>query len=298
MFVPDVELHNARSVAEASAHLDRFAPDVRALAGGTDLLVDLKMGRIRVGHVVSLRRLPELRGITPNQDGVRIGAFTSPNQLAESPLIREHFAALLDSIHQMAAPQVRNMATVGGNVASAVPSADLPPLLIAYRAAALLCSRSAERRIPLESFFLGPRRSVARPDEVLTALHLPLPPPGFGAAYARFSLREANACAVAAVAASLELARDRSIRAARVVLCAVGPVPKLVEDAGESLVGRFLDDDTLAAAATAAMAAAQPISDIRASADYRRELVGILTRRALVAARRRCADQEEPCPGA
>ena len=287
MYLPDIELHEARTIDEASDYLGRYAPDVRALAGGTDLLVDLKAGRVKVGHVVSLNRLPELRGLADNGSAFRIGALTTPNELAASPVVRQRFPALLDALRDLAAPQVRNMATVGGNLTSAVPSADLPPIMISLHASVVLRCRSGERSVPLDSFFLGPRRTIMRSDEILTAVLIPPPPKCFGAAYARFALRQANACAVAGVAASVQLDSDGVVVAARIVLGAVASTPLPVECASACLIGRVLDEDSMETAATETMAASKPISDIRASASYRRELVGVLTRRAIESARRR-----------
>lgn len=289
MYLPDIELHGPRTLDEASELLARYSPDVRALAGGTDLLVDLKAGRVKARHVVSLNRIEEMRGLRKEGAFFLVGALTTPNELAASPIVQARFPAVLDALRELAAPQVRNMATVGGNITSAIPSADLPPILIGLHADVILRSRAGRRCVPLDSFFLGPRRSIMQPGEILTVIRLPEPPEGFGAAYARFALRQANACAVAGVAASLTLDRKGIVSAARVVLGAVGPTPLLVDSAAGSLIGRSPTEDAMEAAANAAMEAASPISDIRGSADYRRDIVGVLTRRALASAHRRAS---------
>jgi len=279
--VPDIELHEATTLEEAAAALARYGAEARLLAGGTDLLVDLKTGRVRVAQLVSINRIDALRGISEADGNLRIGALTTITELDRSPIVRERFAPLLDATRRMAAPQIRNVATVGGNIACAVPCADLPPILTAMNASLVLWSASGQRDVPLEAFFIGARQTVRRDDEVLTAVLVPKPPPGFGAAYARFQLRDGNAIAVAAVAAGLTLDADGIVRDARIVLGAVAPVPKLVESAGAQLVGQRADEDAFRRAAEAAMHAAEPISDVRASADFRRELVGVLARRAL-----------------
>jgi len=285
--LPDIELHQARSLDEAANLLGRFAPDARALAGGTDLLVDLKAGRVKVRHVVSLTRLRELRGLRDDGSHFQIGALTTPNDLATSPIVCERFPAVLDAVRDLAAPQIRNMATVGGNLTSGIPSADLPPILISLSASVVLRSREGQRDVPLDSFFLGPRKTAIQPGEILTAIRLPYPAGRFGAAYARFALRRANACAVTGVAASLELNRDDSVAAAKIVLAAVAPTPLVVARAAASLIGHWVNESSADAAARAAMEAASPISDIRGSAEFRREIVGVLTRRALALARHR-----------
>ena len=287
MHIPSIEVHKAATLQEAGVLLGRYSPDVRLLAGGTDVLVDLKTARFTVGHLIALGAIKKLRGITEEREGLRIGALTTLTELDRSPLIAGGYAALRDATSQMATPQVRNAATVGGNIAGAVPCADLPPILIAMNATALLWSAKGGRTVQLENLIVGPRQTILRDDELLAAVNVPSPPARFGAAYARFGLREANAIAVAGVAAALVLNDDQTVRSARIALCAVAPVPKLAKAAARLLVGGVLDERACARAAAAAMEEAEPISDLRGSADYRCELVGTLARRALAAARQR-----------
>lgn len=274
--------------------MSRYAPDVRLLAGGTDLFVDLKTGRLRVSHLVSLRRVSRVSGLTVTDGTLRIGALTTISQLDRDPRVRTDFHPILDATRQMAVRQIRNVATVGGNIASAVPCADLPPILTVMNATVTLWSPSGERTLPLESFFLGLRRTALGEGEILTDVQVPPLPVRFGAAYARFALREGNAIAVAGVAAGLLLNDDDTIRDARIALGAVAPTPIMVDAAREALLGKPLDDETIAQAAGAAMQAARPISDVRGSAGFRRELVGVLTHRALATARQR-AMEGTPC---
>ena len=285
MYVPDVELHESHSLEEASALLTRHAPDVRLLAGGTDLLVDLKAGRVSVRHLVSLSRIDALRGVSLTADGLRIGALTTITQLDRSDPVRERFAPIRDATSRMAARQIRNVATVGGNIVSAVPCADLPPILTVMNASVMLWSPDGERSVALRDFFVDARRTVRRDEELLIAITVPTPSARFGAAYARFGLREGNAIAVAAVAAGVRLGENDMIQDAQIALGAVAPTPKRVEAARTALLGaRPDDDDAFGKAADAAMEAAEPICDVRGSAEYRRELVGVLTRRALATA--------------
>jgi carbon-monoxide dehydrogenase medium subunit len=287
VYVPDVELHESRTLQEASDLLSRYGGDACLLAGGTDLLVDLKCGRRKAAHLVSISRIDELRGVSLTDDGLRIGALTTITQLGESPLLDDRFQPIRDATDEMAAPQIRNMATIGGNIVSAVPCADLPPILTAMNASVEAWSPDGERRIPLESFFVGVRRTALRDNEILSAVIVPAPPAGFGAAYARFALRDGNGIAVASVAASLQLSGDGTIEDARVVLGAVAPVPKLVESAVSLLIGQRPETAVFEKAAAAATEAAEPICDIRGSADYRREVVGVMARRALEKAKQR-----------
>jgi carbon-monoxide dehydrogenase medium subunit len=269
VYLPDFELHEAASLDEASELLGRHAPDARLLAGGTDLLVDLRTARYRVGHVISLKGVPELRGVEEDDDGLTIGAMTSISGLAESTAVRGRCPAILDAALRMASHQIRNRATVGGNIGCAAPCADLPPILIVMNASIVLRrSAGGERTLPLDAFFTGPRETVIAPDEVLTTVRLPRPAAGSGAAYARFSLREGNAIPVAGVAAALRLNEDGTIGEARLALGAVAPTPLLVPSAAELLEGTEPSDEAFSGAADLAMAAAEPIYDVRGSADW------------------------------
>lgn len=290
MYIPDVELHVATTLEEAAATMRRYAPSARLLAGGTDLLVDLKCGRVNVDHLVSLNRIDSLRGVSQQNGGLCIGALTTVAELDRAPFVRESFPAILDATGKMAVPQIRNIATVGGNICSAVPCADLPPILTALNASALLWSPKGQRTVALDTFFVGARQTIRRDDELLEAVLVPQIPSGFGAAYARFSLRNGNAIAVASVAVSLQLSEDGTVQDARIVLGAVAPVPALVEKAAAKLKRQPPDCDAFRAAAEAAMQAAEPICDVRGSAEYRRELVGVLTQRALAEALNRAKE--------
>ncbi len=290
MYIPEFDLHECKTLEEASSLMRRLAPQARFLAGGTDLLVDLKTGRIATTHLVSLNRIEALRGITRTDKRLRIGALASITELNRSLIVRQDFAPLLDASRRMAAPPIRNAATVGGNIMCAVPCADLPPILITMHAMVEVWSPEGIRSVSLDTFFTGIRRTRLQDGEILVAVMVPKPPIGFGAAYERFGLREGNAIAVASVAASLRLDGQGTITDARIVLGAVAPIPKLVADAAESLMGRHADEDAIKKAARIAREAAQPICDVRGSVEFRRELVEVLARRALIAAAARARE--------
>jgi aerobic carbon-monoxide dehydrogenase medium subunit len=283
-----IDLHEPASVDEALELLRRLGRRARVMAGGTDLLVDLKGGRLEAEHVVSLRRIAGMSGIErPGDGGARIGALTTIAELEASPLLTGPYSIIREAAREMASPQIRNMATIGGNVAGAVPCADLPPALGVLDAMVELWSLDGTRHVELPALFTGPRATVRREDEILGAITVPLPPPRFGAAYARFALRDGNAIAVASVAASITLDEDGTIASARMMLGAVAPTPKPVPTIEAVLCGCSLDERTIEQAAHEAMAAAQPITDLRGSAEYRRELIGVLARRALATAHER-----------
>ncbi len=290
MYMPDVNLHEVATLEQAAELMERFAPDARLLAGGTDLLVDLKTGRVSAEHLVSIGRIGAMCGVDTCNGDLRIGALTTPNQLSAEPIVRERLPSILDATSQMASPQIRNVATIGGNITSAVPCADLPPILMVMNASLVLSSHGTERELPLGSFFVGPRQTALCAGEVLKAVRVPAAPPRFGSAYARFALREGNAIAVASVAAGLLLNEDDTICEARVVLGAVAPIPKPARQASALLRGQPAGEDAFEAAGIAAAEEAEPISDLRGSADFRRELVSVLTRRALATARQRARE--------
>lgn len=292
MYLPDFELHEAESPTEAAALLAEHAPDALLMAGGTDLLVDLKTGRRTAGHIVWLNRIEALRGIASNADGVCIGALTTISQLLDSAVVRDRCRPLLDAASQMAAPQIRNLATIGGNIACAAPCADIPPILMVMSASVELVSGTGTRQVLLDELFVGPRQTVIGRDEVLTAVHVPHAPIRSGAAYARFALRDGNAIAVAGSAARLVLDDTDCIAAARIALGAVAPIPMMVESAAAELTGKHPDEDAFDEAALAAAQACQPITDVRGTAEFRREMVRIMTRRALQTALERAREAQ------
>jgi len=292
VYLPEITLHEAETLDQASELLKQYGNEARLLAGGTDLFVDLKTGRVGAGHLVSLQRIGSLRGIEEAAGGLRVGALTTVSQLNRSKVVRQRYRPIVDASSRMAAPQVRNAATVGGNIASAVPCADLPPILTAMNASVAVWSAGQERSEPLESFITNVRETRLGPGDVLTSVFVPSQPVHFGAAYARFALRDGNAISVAGVAASLQLDEGGVIRAARIVLGAVAPMPVLVTLAASALEGSAPSDELWNVAAREASAAAKPICDVRGSGDFRREIVAVMTRRALTTALHRARRDE------
>jgi carbon-monoxide dehydrogenase medium subunit len=285
----DVRLHTPQTLAEALALLGELM-GARLLAGGTDLLVDLKEGLVHSGDLISLRGLDELRGIDIFEERIRIGALATPKEIKSDPLIRKHLPALADAAKSMASPQIRSLATIGGNIASAVPSADLPPTLMAADATAQLVCSDSPREISLVDFFTGPRLTVCGAGEILTAIFIPVPSPATGVAYEKFVQREANSLAVASVAARLTL-KDSRIAKAAIVLGAVAPTPLLASEASALLEGQSPTDIILAHAAKQAAEESKPISDVRGSLWFRNELIPVLTRRALTRALERAQNK-------
>lgn len=279
MTLSGIRTHFPRNLSEAIQLLSELK-DARIMAGGTDLLVDIKQGLVKARDIISLQKIEELKSIEKKGERIRIGASVSPHDLLSSSLIKELFPALADAARSLASPQIRTLATVGGNLTSAVPSADLPPTLIAADASVeLRCSKSTRTTL-LSEFFTGPRKTVCQAEELLTSVWLPLPPPHTGISYQKFTLREANALAVASAASRLTL-KNGKIEKAAVVLGAVAPTTVLALKTSEFLKAKDPSPEVFEKAAVMAKEEGKPISDIRGSAWYRKELIQVLTRRSL-----------------
>jgi carbon-monoxide dehydrogenase medium subunit len=278
-----------QSLAEAIALFGEKGDGGRALAGGTDLVPQIKEGgKIPMpSYIVSLRRLPELRGIEFSESkGLRIGAAVTMAELAESPVVRERYRALADGAGVVGSVQTMNMATVGGNVCNAAPSADTAPALLAYEAVAVIAGPDGERELPLAEFWRGPNATALRPGELLRELRLPVPPPNSGGVYVRQTPRKQMDIAVVGVAVLLTITGER-IEHARVALGAVAPTPIRAQETEAMLEGQTITESLFAKAAEAAAAEARPISDQRGSAEFRRHLVRVTTERCLQEAARR-----------
>lgn len=261
----------------------------RVVAGGTDLLPQLKNGLLRPARLVDLSGVPELRALERGPDGsLRLGSALTARALerAPEPTIAER--ALVDAAALIGSLQIRNLATVGGNLCNAAPSADLAPPLLALDATAVIAGPGGQRRVLLSEFFLGPRQTCLAPDEVLVGLVIPPRPAASGSAYLRHTPRRELDIAVAGAAAALTLV-DGRCRGVRLALAAVAPTPLRVPEAEAALEGEAPVPPLLERAAELAAAAARPISDQRGSAEYRRHLVRVLTRRALEQALARAA---------
>jgi carbon-monoxide dehydrogenase medium subunit len=268
------------SLAEACAVASRLGGDAAFIAGGTELMPDFHRERESVRHLIALDRIGELRGISVEKGELRIGALTTVTDVAASALVRERLVALADAARAIGSAQIRNVATIGGNFCRAVACADTPPAAIVGEARVRLVGPLGSREMNAEEFFLGPRRTVLAPGEVLVEITLPRQPAGSGSSYQRFSRRKGAALAVAAVAARVTLTGGR-IGGARIALGAVAPVPLLVARAAAMLEGERPSSALFAQVAAVCAGEALPIADVRGSIEFRRELVGVLARRAL-----------------
>jgi carbon-monoxide dehydrogenase medium subunit len=274
------------NLREAVEILFQHGDGGRPLAGGTDLVVQLKEGGHkfpRPSYLVSLRRIPELRGIHFSEtEGLRIGAATTLMEVARSPVVRQRYPIIVDGAALVGSIQTMNMGTIGGNLCNAAPSADTAPPLLVSRAQVRLVGPSGERVLPLEEFFLGPGQTVLGPAEMLTEVQVPTPPPHSGGIYVRHTPRQRMDIAVVGVGVLVSLDDASStFREVRIALGAVAPTPILAREAGASLAGQPVSDKATARAARLAASEAKPISDVRGSAAFRRELVRVMTERYL-----------------
>jgi carbon-monoxide dehydrogenase medium subunit len=282
MLLPKFSYHEPRSVDEATRLLDEIGKEASVLAGGTDLLVNMKMGKKAPKHVVSLSRIEDLKGVKREQGSLTLGACVTAGELKEQEEIKAEFNGVCQSAGSLGSPLIRNLATVGGNIVTARPAADLPPSLMAYGASIVLKKDKRERTIPLEEFFKGPGQTTIESEEILCGVLLKEPPPYSGGGYVKLGVRKALEISLVNVAAFMALdGPNGPIKEARIVLGAVAPIPIRSPSAEAVLMGERPDDALFERAGNAASNDAKPIDDFRGSAEYRREMVKVLTRRAL-----------------
>jgi len=272
------------SVDECVKALAQGGSESKLLAGGTDLLPQLKNGLLKPARVIDLSGVARLRSIEAgNGRGIKIGSAVTARTLELDRAVRASYLSLAESGALVGSVQVRNLATLGGNICNAAPSADMAPPLLALDAEAVITGPKGERRVPIATFFTGVRRTVLAPDEILVELVLPNPGAHSGGNYLRHTPRRELDIAVVGVASQLTLANGVCTKA-RIALAAVAPVPLRATAAEQSLEGQAVTPDRIKRAADLAVEAARPINDQRGSADFRRHLVRVLTRRTLTTA--------------
>jgi len=282
MIIPRFTYHEPVTLEACLSILNDQGHDAAPLAGGTDLLVNMKKGLHRPGTLVSLARIPELGKMSKNSNrSLRIGAMATMDAIAAHGTIRKDFPMLAQAAHKLGSPLIRNRATIGGNLATARPAADSHGPLICLGARVRLASLSGEREVPAEDFFVAPGQTARKPDELVTYIIVDRSPPRSGGAYLKYGIRKALEISVVNVAVLLCLDKDKTITHARVALGAVAPRAIRARSAEERLMGKRPDERTIKGAAETAVNDCQPISDIRGSAEYRRMLVKVLTRRAI-----------------
>jgi len=280
MYLPDFGYYAPDSIAEACEALNRLGSKAKVLSGGTDIISKMKSGLLSPEFLISLKKLEFLTRIeyVPGK-GVVIGARATHNDLVSSPILNDKYLSVSEAAHHMASNQIRNIGTVGGNLCNAVPSADLPPILIALGATIKLVGSNGERTMLLEDFFVGPVKTVIASDEILTEIVIP-DQLTTGSTYIKFGLRRSGALAVVGLAAAVTVKGDM-LEEVRIVIGAAAPTPMRAREAEDHLRGKVISDELIAEAGLIASKESKPISDIRGSAEYRRDLVRVFTRRAL-----------------
>jgi len=270
------------TIDEAVAVLDKHGDRARPLAGGTDLLVKARANAWELDAVVDIKNIPELMTLTIGNDGLSIGAGVPCYQVYENEEVAADYPCIVDGTEIIGGIQIQSRAGLGGNLCNAAPSADGICPLIVHNAVAHIAGPGGSRDVAVEDFCTGPSQTVLKKGELLVSISMPRPPANFGAAYTRFIPRNEMDIAVAGVGVSVILdSSGQNFVSARIALASVGPTPILASAAGDSLAGKPVNDDAIAAAATLASDASTPITDMRGTIAQRIQLINVLTGRMI-----------------
>jgi CO/xanthine dehydrogenase FAD-binding subunit len=281
--LPSFDYYRPTTLDETLTAMERLDGNFSVLAGGTDLLVAMKERRGTHPALLDIKAVPELAGIRADNGTLCLGATVTTRVIAASPLVRDRVPVLSQSLKLLGSMQIGNRATIGGNLSNASPAADSAPPLLALGASVKLIGKNKERRVPLENFFIGPKKTVID-GELLAEVRIPTPPPGGRGIFYKLGPRNApeDICIVSAAVYGVLDSGEKGWKELRIALGAVAPTPIRARHAEERLKGQPLEPKLVdEAARIAADKDAQPISDIRGSADYRREMVYVLVKRAL-----------------
>jgi aerobic carbon-monoxide dehydrogenase medium subunit len=274
------EYHAPSTIDEATALLTKLGDDAKVLSGGQSLIPLMKLRLASPAHLVDINAIPGLSGIREADGFLRIGALTRESELEESEIVRNRYPLLHDTSKVIADPVVRNLATVGGNLAHGDPANDHPATMLALGAEVVAVGPKGERRVPVASFFTGPFETTLKPDEILVEIRIPVPPARSGGAYLKLE-RKVGDFATAAVAAQVTLGTNGTCEYVGIGLTNVGLTPIKATRAEAALKGKAPDEATITRAAELAAEVAEPSEDLRGSVEYKKDLVRILTARAL-----------------
>ena len=282
-----ITYESPKSLAQALSLLAAAGEKGRVLAGGTDLLIQLRAGVRKPEQIIDSKSIPELQILSfSSQEGLRLGAAVPCCRLIEDSAVRQHYPGLVEAAGLIGSVQIQSRCSLGGNLCNGSPAADTTPALIALGAVCHIAGAKGTRTVAVEDFVVSPGRTVLQPDELLVEFRIPTPKPHSSDCYQRFIPRNEMDIAVVGVGAAVTLNGD-TCTAARISLGAVAPTPLFAKEASASLVGKPLNASTIAAAAALAQQVAVPITDMRGTAEYRTHLVGVLTRRVLTTAAER-----------
>src|SRR5262250_2490595 len=278
-----LELYQPTTLREASRLLKDKGAGGRFLAGGTDLVIAIKEKGLAPNYLVDLKKVPGLSEIRENTDGsITIGALTTMRDIEIDSLLKQKYPFLCQSAAEVGSIQIRNRATVGGNMANATPSADVAPALIALNATAKIAGASSQKTVLLEEVFRGPGLTIMDADEILTEITIPKTAPQLVGEYIKFSPRDMMDLAYVGIAVAYNLGSDKKCNGVRIVLGAVAPTPIRAKNSEALLEGKVLTEEVAAKVGDEAARESKPISDVRSSADYRRAMVGVMTKRAIL----------------
>ena len=275
------------SIEEATALLAAANGNARILAGGTDLLVQIRGGFADPDLIIDVKNIPELRAITSGSDGIQIGAAVSGAELGEHPIVSKVWPGVVEATELIGSTQIQGRASLGGNLCNASPAADTVPALVAAGATCRVAGSKGERTVPVEEITTGPGSTSLGNDEFVVDFSFPARPEHSGDAYLRFIPRTEMDIAVVGAGVSLTLAEDGSCKTARVSLGAVAPTVVVLEDGANALIGTKLDEDALCKLDIAARAACNPIDDKRGTVEFRTDVAGVLAKRAALIAKER-----------
>jgi carbon-monoxide dehydrogenase medium subunit len=272
------------TIAEALDLLKQYQNQAKLLAGGTDLIVQMKGGDIQPDCVIDLKRIPELKRVRYNENsGLFIGALATATEIHSSKEVRLNFPAISDAAGVIGSVQIRNRASIGGNICRAAPSGDFAPILVALGAHLKLIGPKGERAIPVQDFFVGPGETLMEPDEILIEIRVPVPQAQGHAVYLRHSRRETLDLALVGVAVYIVVRPQHSLcEEVRIALGSVAPTPMRAKNAERHLFGRELNEELICESAKMAAEEAKPVSDVYGDAWYKKEIVNVLVRRALL----------------
>ena len=282
-----MEYKSPNSIDEAVALLASAGGKARILAGGTDLLVQIRMGFASPELIIDIKNIPELRAITSSKGGIRVGAAVSGAELGEHADVSKAWPGVVEATELIGSTQIQGRASLGGNLCNASPAADTVPALVAAGAVCRVVGTGGERNVPVEEINTGPGSTSLGNDEFVVDFDFPVRPARSGDAYLRFIPRTEMDIAVVGAGVSLTLAEDGSCQDARVSLGAVAPTVVLLEEGAKALIGTTIDEGALKELDSAARAACNPINDKRGTIEFRTDVAGVLAKRAALIAKER-----------
>jgi len=284
MILPKFRFYDPPDIEDTVKLVSRLARKAVIMAGGTDVLVNMKRGIIVPENVISINRINALKSVCYESNVMKIGSCVTASNLAQNTDLRDDFNALVESALSLGSPLIRNLATIGGNIVTARPAGDFLPSLLAYDASLILRNTAGDRTVLAEEFFTGPGESVRKPDELLTCILMKKPAANSGSCYLKLGMRKGPAISIVNVACCLALSEDGDICTARLAIGAVAPTPIRSKKVEERVTGERPNAVLFREAGKLAAKDCRPLDDNRGSAEYRRAVTGVLTERALTTA--------------